>query len=154
MTRSVEIPEAAVEAACRVSYARWDESTAEVAKDAGRKSMRAALEAALPYLAPAEPEDTRTDEERGFVETALAAADSGSAGHWPTVAGYLADEVRRLRAAPAVPQPVDREALLYVLTKWGVGGWKYEDAERRVYRERVATSLLAMLAGEQEQVEP
>lgn len=40
-----------------------------------------------------------TDEERGFVETALAAADAGDAGHWPTVATYLAAEVRRLRAS-------------------------------------------------------
>lgn len=55
MTRSMEIPEAAVEAACRASYARWDESNAEVAKVAGRKAMRTALAAALPYLAPAEP---------------------------------------------------------------------------------------------------
>ena len=39
-----------------------------------------------------------TAEEAEFVETALYAVDSGSAGHWPTVAGYLADEVRRLRA--------------------------------------------------------
>lgn len=37
------------------------------------------------------------DTEAQYVEEALAAVDSGSAGHWPTVAGYLADEVRRLR---------------------------------------------------------
>jgi ABC-type transporter Mla subunit MlaD len=39
----------------------------------------------------------RTDEEREFIDMALAAADAGNAGHWPTVAGHLADEVRRLR---------------------------------------------------------
>lgn len=38
------------------------------------------------------------DEERELVETALGAADAGNAGHWPTVAAYLAAEVRRLRA--------------------------------------------------------
>lgn len=47
---------------------------------------------------PAERDADRSEEERGFVEDALAAADSGRAGHWPTVAAYLADEVRRLRA--------------------------------------------------------
>lgn len=36
-------------------------------------------------------------EQAGFVAEALACADAGDAGHWPTVAGYLADEVRRLR---------------------------------------------------------
>lgn len=36
-----------------------------------------------------------------FVEEALHCADSGEAGHWPTVAGYLADEVRRLRGVLA-----------------------------------------------------
>ena len=34
--------------------------------------------------------------EDDFVGQALAAVDSDSAGSWPTVAGYLADEVRRL----------------------------------------------------------
>lgn len=38
-------------------------------------------------------------EERDFVGQALAAVDAGSAGSWKTVAGYLADEVRRLRDA-------------------------------------------------------
>lgn len=46
---------------------------------------------------------TETPEELRFVDEALAAADSGSAGSWPTVAGYLADEVRRLRALHAEP---------------------------------------------------
>lgn len=36
-------------------------------------------------------------DEEVFVEEALAAVDSGSAGDWQTVAGHLADEVRRLR---------------------------------------------------------
>ena len=57
------------------------------------------------------------EEETGFVETALAAADSGNAGHWPTVARYLADEVRRLRAELEALKPVvvDREAIERVL---------------------------------------
>lgn len=32
--------------------------------------------------------------EAEFVEEALYCVDHGSAGHWPTVAGYLADQVR------------------------------------------------------------
>lgn len=53
-----------------------------------------------------------TDEERGFVEQSLLAADSGNAGHWPTVATYLAAEVRRLRAIhPAEPAGVSDEAV-------------------------------------------
>jgi len=36
-------------------------------------------------------------EEEQMVEEALGAADAGHAGHWPTVAGILALEVRRLR---------------------------------------------------------
>lgn len=40
-------------------------------------------------------------DETEFVEMALRCADTGSAGHWPTAAGYLADEVRNLRARVA-----------------------------------------------------
>ena len=43
----------------------------------------------------------RTAGEVENVEKALACADSGDAGHWPTAAGILADEVRRLRALHA-----------------------------------------------------
>lgn len=39
-----------------------------------------------------------TDSETGNVEYALYAARTGSAGHWPTVAGVLVDEIDRLRA--------------------------------------------------------
>lgn len=56
-----------------------------------------------------------TDEERGFVETALAAADAGNAGHWPTVAAYLAAEVRRLRALDGATPAVDRDVLTAAL---------------------------------------
>jgi hypothetical protein len=71
---------------------------------------------AHPVEPAADPE--WSEEERGFVEIALAAADAGNAGHWPTVAGYLADEVRRLRALTAEVDPeagftrplLDREA--------------------------------------------
>lgn len=44
-----------------------------------------------------------SDEDKENVEQALRAADSGKAGHWPTVAGILADEVRRLRTELARP---------------------------------------------------
>jgi hypothetical protein len=50
---------------------------------------------------------TPEGEEAQFVEEALAAVDAGSAGHWPTVAGYLADEVRRLREI-VTPRPPER----------------------------------------------
>lgn len=36
-------------------------------------------------------------EDRRLVAEALHCADTGSAGHWPTVAGILAAEVRDLR---------------------------------------------------------
>lgn len=151
MTRSVEIPDEAVEAAVE---AFRDAHAEGVIVGRHEKAIRAVLSAALPYLAPAEPEDTRTDEERGFVEIALAAADSGSAGHWPTVAGYLADEVRRLRAAPAVPQSVDREALERMLETHGVFETTFISTERMESSRRIlADAVLALLAGEQEQVE-
>lgn len=37
-------------------------------------------------------------EEAQLVEEAMRAAESGQAGHWPTVAGYLRAEVLQLRA--------------------------------------------------------
>lgn len=39
-----------------------------------------------------------SEEEAQFVEEALRCVDKDQAGHWPTVAGWLACEVRRLRA--------------------------------------------------------
>jgi hypothetical protein len=42
-----------------------------------------------------------SDEERQFIEQALHCVDVDSAGHWPTVAGWLAVEVRRLRRIEA-----------------------------------------------------
>jgi len=38
------------------------------------------------------------NEDERLIEEALHCADTGNATHWPTAAGYLADEVRRLRA--------------------------------------------------------
>lgn len=90
-----------------------DEVLAAAAEEGDATALEAAARTAQP--APAEP----TDEEQQFIDMALLAADSGSAGHWPTVAGYLADEVRRLRAILAlVPQPtavVDEAKLAEVL---------------------------------------
>lgn len=48
---------------------------------------------------PSAPIDPAED----LVGQALAAVDAGNAGHWPTVAAYLADEVRRLDPARALP---------------------------------------------------
>lgn len=50
-------------------------------------------------------------EDEQFVEEALACVDAGNAGHWPTVAGYLANEVRRLRATPTVTSEQIAEAV-------------------------------------------
>jgi hypothetical protein len=41
---------------------------------------------------------TMADEEAMLLEQAMRCAETGSATHWPTVAGYLRDEVLRLRA--------------------------------------------------------
>lgn len=60
--------------------------------DAERRAHRAAAQ--LQQVPLSEPEHA---EEAEFVTTALRAVDADSAGHWPTVAGILADEVRRLR---------------------------------------------------------
>lgn len=61
----------------------------------GDTERHAHLRATRLHGAPlSEPTDTETSE---FVTTALRAVDADSAGHWPTVAGHLADEVRRLR---------------------------------------------------------
>lgn len=50
-------------------------------------------------------------EDEQFVEEALHCADIGQATHWPTAAGYLADEVRRLRAENADLQLAARTLL-------------------------------------------
>lgn len=62
------------------------------------------------------------DEDARMVEEALHCAETGNAGHWPTAAAFLAQEIYRLRAAPSVaPQPtVPRapvEALLAALDR-------------------------------------
>lgn len=74
---------------------------------------------ATPTAAPSSPHlEDWTEEERGFVEIALSAADSGNAGHWPTVATYLAAEVRRLRASEGATPAIDREALRRLAEGW------------------------------------
>lgn len=177
MTRSVEIPEAAVARAAQklrdeggepghgIHSWRCEHPDRYGACDCVEVTARAMLEAAaLPYLAPAakctcdpgpegqhrywcatygphnctehrvtaldgegqslgythcgicgEPE--QTEEERGFVEIALAAVDAGNAGSWPTVAGYLADEVRRLRSEAVRPLPT-REQIDKLVSNW------------------------------------
>lgn len=75
---------------------------------------------ACPACAGGEPHEPWTDEDAENVETALRAADADQAGHWPTVAGWLACEVRRLRAGslPAMPPEVT-EALEWVRARTG-----------------------------------
>lgn len=56
MTRSVEIPEAAVEAACEASEGYWGPSIPAATRVMVRDRNRRVIAAALPYLAPAEQE--------------------------------------------------------------------------------------------------
>lgn len=62
--------------------------------------------------------------------------------------GIFRDELAEAQADAVMemarPTPT-REELLFALTKWGAGGWKYADAEG--YRERLADSLAALLNG-------
>lgn len=51
-------------------------------------------------------DDQRAAEEAELVEQALKCAETGNAGHWPTAAGFLADEVYRLRAELAATRAV------------------------------------------------
>lgn len=122
----IELTAEAVEAAFREGNRRLRDD------EFSMHDTRRILAAALPHLEGATPE--WTDEERGFVETALAAADAGNAGHWPTVATYLAAEVRRLRAGEGATPAIDRDVLhgqitatLYELGAW-CGDCNYESA--------------------------
>lgn len=100
--------------------------------------------------------DLRTDEERGFVETALAAVDAGNAGSWPTVAGYLADEVRRLRAVRPLPtreRMVEAiSARLHITTDTICDGGKprHLSADTSAVYE-AADAVLALMGGAAEQ---
>lgn len=114
-TGDPEIPEGAVEPVAKAIYEAPHDGLSRNGYDAAprdiqdlyRLEARLAIAAALPHLRV--QETPMTEEERGFVELALQAVDAGDAGHWPTVAGYLADEVRRLRATPA-PRQADDDA--------------------------------------------
>jgi len=61
-------------------------------------ALRAAFLAVPPASAALDGTPTPTDAEAELVEQALRCVDTDSAGHWPTAAGWLAYEVRRLRA--------------------------------------------------------
>ena len=103
-----------------------------------------ALTAALPHLrvqgtAP-------TEEELGFVEVALQAVDGGNAGHWPTVAGYLADEVRRLRATPAPRPVVDREGVLRLISDFT----REDEAFTSYHAGNLTDQILALLPTEED----
>lgn len=219
MTRSVEIPKSAIEAAAENLYARtmsnqalcWDGSVHhpteqrpptvqqldvhEEVKARFRSKARTALEAALPYLAPAEPIASR---ERiaevlhqawhgkihapcsgqpscpfegivhGMADALLAAGvfrevapPAGDGGLREALEelvrlskqGYEINpyEITELLtahpASPAVPQPVDREALWEAVVK-------VRDASPRVPNDAdswdIVDAVLAVLAGEQE----
>ena len=51
-----------------------------------------------------------TEDDERDVQTALHCAETGSATHWPTAAGVLADEVKRLRGLSADPATIERVA--------------------------------------------
>jgi hypothetical protein len=65
------------------------------------------------------------EEERRLLAQAMACAESGEATHWPTVAGYLADEVKQLRTklgayeAGASFEPTEEGAELTAAQLWG-----------------------------------
>lgn len=64
--------------------------------DTERRAHRAAA-----HLQPSSLTEPEHAEDAEFVTAALRAVDADSAGHWPTVAGILANEVRRLRTVVA-----------------------------------------------------
>lgn len=251
MTRSVEIPEAAVEQACEVmhdAYERaavihaWETNPASRHQDwadvpeANKATMRDAVRAllrwqlaALPYLAPAGPEqpwlmihhiravrdagyvvkipgdrDAQVDaaaraihrwdkkpitwgnltpdeksqyrsEAEAVIDALSVTAPAGDGGlrealetlakERDDVGGHTASdymirpyELRELLAAhpaaPAVPQPVDREALIDALRRTAS---HHEDHDGAVWvdgwAQDFAEAVLAVLAGEQEQAE-
>jgi len=175
MTFSGEAVEAAARALHRERYpwVSWENLKPE-SREYYRNEVRVPLEAALPHLtddgagsgepavaageagsipagnpAPSSPHlEDWTEEERGFVEIALSAADSGNAGHWPTVATYLAAEVRRLRAGEGATPAIDREALHAQLIERLADLPYNEDARRLGYsnRARIADAVMDILA--------
>lgn len=68
------------------------------------------------------------DDDRELVEQALHAADGGSAGHWPTVAGILADEVRRLRTIVSV-DPARSYVVVSIANNGVVHAWGTDNGE-------------------------
>lgn len=166
MTRSVEIPEQAVVAA----LGGYDEVPTYGTPAGKRDAMRNALFAALPYLAPACQGNGVCTNPRcptHGIEWDVPAGDGGLREALEKLAegwtlGVTAVGPARLRdllaahpAAPAVPQPVDREALMEHLRSQEIiatesGGW---DTPTKQETERIADAVLAVLAGEQEQVE-
>lgn len=190
MTRSVEIPDETVRKALDGYCSVPTYGTYQGQFDA----MRAALKAALPYLAPAATcasvyrgraglekctlDPGHEDNHVGFrtvwtdEDSAAPAVDGGLrealeqlARRWQYVGEPVdmtrtemvmddcADELKGvLAAAPAVPQPVDREALGKAIEQAAIG----VDLAKYFLpgtTDRFVDAVLALLAGEQEQVE-
>jgi hypothetical protein len=139
----VEIPEeAAFLAARQAALARWQTGSADTTQML--MSVDAALLAALPYLAPAGDGGLRAAMEKLAGDMAYDSSDGGA-------------KIRAvLDAHPAVPQPVDREALASLVE----GAEHYDTCFKMLspLTRNECTCLLAdlraLLAGEQEQVEP
>lgn len=144
MTRSVEIPEEAVEAGVEAAFKRnygglvTDDTTVALIRD----DVRAALAAALPYLAPAGDGGLRAALEKIAGDMAYDSSDGGA-------------KIRAvLDAHPAVPQPVDREALTQALLRVWLGRIEDQVADSpEGHCAALADAVLALLAGEQSQVE-
>lgn len=158
----MEIPDEAVAAAARVFFGAAYGSVGDEGNKLLHDGAREALEAALPYLAPAGDgglreavEDLRAwcdmqREAAGHDETEYAAGEFLA---YKRVRGHLLKILAAHPATPAVPQPVDREALVraIVATKSlsGNSGTVLGGMFVQAVADEVADAVLALLAGEQ-----
>lgn len=152
VTRSVEIPATAVEAAARALAEQFVRNASVGGSKDFTIDARAALAAALPYLAPAGD---------GGLREALEGKPFCQIHEHRRLGCPYCDcneDLQRIvaahPAAPAVPQPVDREALTEALLRVWRGRIEDQVADSpEGHCAALADAVLALLAGEQEQVE-
>lgn len=148
VTRSVEIPEAARAAGLLALHAdpEWHRSDGTGVWRANyQRAVDLILEAALPYLAPAEPAKCHRCGYELRPDDTYTRLDGTT---------YHLRSCPDRSPAPAVPQPVDREALEQLFETHGVFETTFISTERMESSRRIlADAVLALLAGEQEQVE-
>ncbi|WP_116051892.1 hypothetical protein [Amycolatopsis palatopharyngis] len=94
-----------------------------------------------------------TEDDERDVQTALHCAETGNATHWPTAAGILADEVKRLRGLSADPATIERVAKALHADQnermenrgWHSEAWEDLDTfEVRLYRRRARSAVRAL----------